>query len=247
MLDKDFWSSETGWFYVSLLLAGVLVFQLGQWYGQSNEQSPTTSNTDTVQQVEQKPQNFNKPAPTASLAPVPDWVNELQTNANKKALGDPDAPLTVVEYLDIQCPFCQRYTQNTFPKIRKNYIETGKVYYKIKHFPLRIHDKAIPAANAAECAADQDKFWAFKSVIMNSDRSLNQQTFLDVANHIGIDDMTTFKSCVNSMKYRDVVNQEKADGSKKGASATPTVFVGDTKIEGAQPYSNFKKAIESQL
>lgn len=110
-----------------------------------------------------------------------------------------------------------------------------------------MHENAVPAANAAECAVDQGKFWAFKSVVMNSDRSLSNQMYFDVVQHIDIGDIKKFKNCVRSMNYRDVVNQAKSDGAKKGVSATPTIFIEDTKIEGSKPYQRFNEAINQYL
>jgi protein-disulfide isomerase len=192
--------------------------------------------------------NDSESAPAEQPLPDrPSWLNEIQTHPDKKALGDLDAPVTITEYLDFECPFCQRYNQNTFPKILKNYIQSGQIYYRVRHFPLPMHENAVPAANAAECAVDQGKFWAFKSVVMNSDRSLSNQMYFDVVQHIDIGDIKKFKNCVRSMNYRDVVNQAKSDGAKKGVSATPTIFIEDTKIEGSKPYQRFNEAINQYL
>jgi len=171
-------------------------------------------------------------------------LNELQTHPDKKALGDPDAPVTVTEYLDLECPLCQRYSRNTFPKILENYIQSGKVYYRVRHFPLPMHENAVPAGNAAECAADQGKFWVFKYVVMNMDRDLTDQNLLKVGSHIGIPDMDQYQECVKNASRKSIVQDENQDGRSKGVSATPTVFVGETKIEGAQPYKQYQQAID---
>lgn len=246
-MSGDFWTCDTVWFYVSLGLAMVLIFQVGVWYGRTNSTMPSSKRP--VESTNTPNDNSPSPGstPTAELPSVPEWVNDLRTHPDRKALGDPDALVTVTEYVDFECPFCKRYTQQTFPNILENYIRTGNVYYRVKHFPLPMHKSAVPAGNAAECAARQDRFWAFKFVIMNTDRSLTEGTFADIADHIGISNMEAFQQCVLDGEYENIVNQEKNEGTNQGASATPTVFVGDTKIEGAQPFSKFKQVIEQKL
>jgi len=110
-----------------------------------------------------------------------------------------------------------------------------------------MHENAVPAGNAAECAADQGKFWVFKYVVMNMDRDLTDQNLLKVGSHIGIPDMDQYRDCVKNASRKSIVQDENQAGQSKGVSATPTVFVGDTKIEGAQPYERYKKALDSAL
>jgi protein-disulfide isomerase len=245
----SFWTTESIWFYVTLLLGAVLIFQAGSWYGHYTAASPTPkpNNSDPAQSLNTpapQPTDNQQVQPSSAFPELPAWIRSMRTHPDKKALGNPDAPVTATEYIDFQCPFCQRFNHETFPKLRKTYIKTGQVYYRVKHFPLGMHERAVPAGNAAECAAQQNKFWAYKYTIMNSDRSLSNETLIQAGRHINVPDFARYKRCVRTLKYKSRVKKEQQAAANRGVTATPTVFVGETKIEGAQPYSRYKQAIK---
>jgi len=172
--------------------------------------------------------------------------------------GDKDAKLTLIEFSDYQCPFCAHHFRETLPQIERDYIKTGQVKYVIRDFPVEtIHKNAFKAAEAGRCAGERGKYWEMYEQLFSNQNSLNVHELLVHAKTIGLD-MSTFQQCLDSGKYQNEVRRDIADGSRAGVRGTPTFFFGFTQandqevkvlrgIQGAQPYSNFEKVIESLL
>ena len=173
--------------------------------------------------------------------------------------GNPDAPVTVVEYSDFQCPFCLRFFQQTLPLIEKNYIDTGKIKFVYKDLPLdSLHPNARAAHIAAECADEQGKFWEYHDVLFekqsqwsNLASSKLQNKFTEFATNMGLK-AAKFKSCMQSPNIADEVNKDTLDAFSYGATGTPTFFIGNeengfVKLVGAQPYQTFRAVIDSRL
>ncbi|MBI2076373.1 MAG: DsbA family protein [Candidatus Aenigmarchaeota archaeon] len=166
--------------------------------------------------------------------------------------GDPKAAVTIIEFADFQCPFCGRFFQQTLPQVENDYIKTGKAKLVYRDFPLdSIHPQAKPAAEAAECAKEQGKFWEFHDKIFQNQQSLSLDSYKKWANELGLN-TNQFNSCVDSNKYAAEVQKDFQDGSNVGVSGTPTFFIGNDakgyqQIVGAQPYSVIKDAIEKAL
>lgn len=165
-------------------------------------------------------------------------------------LGDPNAPVTIVEYADFQCPFCGRFFTGAEAQIRDQYIKTNKAKMIYRDFAF-LGAESIASAEAAECAKDQGKFWAYHDALYNAEiadgkegnGNLNRALFLSLAAKLSLD-ANTFTSCIDSNKYADVVSKSVADAQNLGVNSTPTVFVGGQKILGAQPFSVFQTAID---
>ncbi len=166
--------------------------------------------------------------------------------ASGNVMGNPDAPVTIIEYSDFQCPFCGRFFQQTLPLIKENYIKTGKAKLEYKHFPLSFHQYAQKAAEAAECAGEQGKFWEMHDKIFENQQALDTESLKSYARDIGLNG-DQFDSCLDSGKYASKVQQDFNDGREAGVSGTPTLFVNGQKIVGAQPFETFKNAIEAEL
>ncbi len=173
--------------------------------------------------------------------------------------GNPDAPVTVVEYSDFQCPFCLRFFQQTLPLIEENYIDTGKIKFVYKDLPLdSLHPNARAAHIAAECADEQGKFWEYHDVLFekqpqwsNLASSKLQNKFTEFATNMGLK-AAKFKSCMQSPNIADEVNKDTLEAASYGATGTPTFFIGNeedgfVKLVGAQPYQTFQAVIDSQL
>jgi len=172
--------------------------------------------------------------------------------------GDEDAKVTIVEYSDFQCPFCARFYTSTLSEIEKNFVDTGKVKLAYKHFPLPFHTEADEAAEAAECANEQGKFWDMHDWIFDNGESWTgksgdslKDAFVAGAEEIGLDS-DEFESCYSSGKYRSVVQKHSQEGSSDGVSGTPSFLIGNDKkgykvVVGAQPYSAFEQAINAAL
>ena len=173
--------------------------------------------------------------------------------------GNPDAPITIVEFSDFQCPFCARFHESTLPLLEQNYISTGKVNFVYRDFPIQsIHPNAIPAALAAECADEQEKFWEMHDMIFESQKawqdlqiSQSANLFKQYVSEIGLDE-DQFASCLDSGKYLEEIRNDLNDGRTYGVTGTPGFFVGNekigfTKLIGAQPFSSFQRVIDEQL
>ena len=171
--------------------------------------------------------------------------------------GNPDAEIIVVEFSDFQCPFCSRFFDQTLPLIEQNYIDTGRIKFVYRDFPIdSLHPNARPAHIAAECADDQGKFWEYHDVLFSQvtqwqslPMSSLGDTFVAFADELDLD-TTNFISCLQSESTAQEVQSDYLDGVKYGATGTPAFFVGTEKdgfikISGAQPYSTFVQVIES--
>jgi len=161
-------------------------------------------------------------------------------------LGDKNAPVTIVEFSDYECPFCGRHYLQTFPQLKKEYIETGKVKLVFKDFPLSFHPNAQKAAEAARCAGEQSKYWEMHDLLFSNQEKLGIENYKKWAREIGVDG-AKFDSCLSSGKYASDVQADLAYGSQIGVSGTPGFFVNGKKISGAQPYIVFKQAIDAEL
>lgn len=163
--------------------------------------------------------------------------------------GDANAPVTIVEFTDYQCPYCGRYSKETLPEIVKNYVDTGKVKYVLRDFPLNFHPNAKPAANAAECVREQggdDMYFEYHDVLFANQETLDLDSLKKFAADFDID-QEEFASCVDDGKYNTEVDEDFAEGAKYGVQGTPTFFINGTYLSGAQPYANFEAAIEEAL
>ena len=161
-------------------------------------------------------------------------------------MGDEDAPVTIVEFSDFQCPFCKKANDEALNLVKEDYVKTGKVKLVFRDFPLEFHPEAELAALAAECADEQGKFWEYHDVLFANQDSLGDAKYKAWAEELGLD-TEQFNDCYKSLKYLDDVRGDMADGQKYGVSGTPAFFVNGRLISGAQPYSVFKQEIENAL
>ncbi len=173
--------------------------------------------------------------------------------------GNADAPITIVEFSDFQCPFCSRFFDQTLPAIEENYINTGKVKLVYKDLPLdNLHPNARPAHIAAECADEQGKFWGYHDILFENQAQWNKLTSTDLSSQLNEYATTlglnsaSFDSCLLSQDIADEVNADTLQASSYGATGTPTFFIGNEedgfiKLVGAQPFSAFQRVIDEQL
>lgn len=170
-------------------------------------------------------------------------------------LGSPDSPITLVEFGDYQCFYCNKFFHNTESGIEKNYIDTGKVKMIFKDFTI-IGPDSINAAHASHCANEQGKFWEYHDVLYNHWTGENNgwassENLLEFAKQIGLDE-ASFRECMLDDRYRSVIDQNNSDARTLGITGTPAFFVIGTdntvtKISGAQPYEIFEKIFELEL
>ncbi|RLG72987.1 MAG: hypothetical protein DRO11_00865 [Methanobacteriota archaeon] len=162
------------------------------------------------------------------------------------ALGDPNAPVVMVECSEYQCPYCRKYSLDTFKKIREEYINTGKVRYVFRDFPLGFHQYAQKAAEAAECADEQGRFWEYHDMLFENAPRLSLDDLRRYAEELGLD-MEKFNACLDSGKYADEVQKDFQDCRAAGARGTPTFFINGEMVRGAQPIEKFREVIERKL
>ena len=164
--------------------------------------------------------------------------------------GNPDAPITIVEYSDLECPFCKRF----HPTVRQVLAEYGdQVRWVYKHFPLdAIHPKADKEAEAAECAGElggSEKFWAYVDRVYEitpSNNGLDLNLLPQIAKDLGLD-QKAFEGCLNSGKYAEKVESQYQEGIRFGVNGTPGSFVNAVPVRGALPYENIKAIVEGEL
>ena len=148
-------------------------------------------------------------------------------------LGKPDAPLTIVEFTDYQCPFCQRFHTTTFAELKKNWIETGKVRFISRDMPLDFHPNAMRAAEAARCAGDQKQFWRMRDVLGSNPAKLSAENIDGYAQGIALD-MPTFRSCMELGRHRQEVESDVKLAQSIGVNGTPSFVIGKTTPEGVE-------------
>lgn len=163
--------------------------------------------------------------------------------AGRPAWGSDDAPITIVEFTDYECPFCRRFTSQTYPGIRDNYGD--RIRYVIKHFPLTsIHPHAQKAAEAAECAFDQGQFWAYHDRLFEEAPALQVPLLKQYAGELGLD-QAAFSQCLDSGRKREIVEADFQDAVALGLRGTPGFFINGRALYGAQPLRTFEAYFEA--
>jgi protein-disulfide isomerase len=168
-------------------------------------------------------------------------------------IGNPKAKVTIVEFSDFQCPFCRAFWNDTYAQIKKLYIDTGKVRFVTRAYPLPFHPAARPAALASLCAKEQGKFWEYRDKTFGEQEKQGQATITfgvpelkTWAAAVGLN-MTQFNACLDGQKYASQVDADTAAGNAAGVSGTPTFYINGLQVVGAQPFSEFKQVIDAAL
>jgi len=188
------------------------------------------------------------PAPAAA---VPPGTKVDVSDGHFPILGNKDAKVHIVEFADFRCPFCEQLFTQSEPSIIKDYVNTGKASFSFRHYAF-LGPASIVAANAAECANEQGKFWDFHNYLYKNQPAESDTTMYTV------DGMTTaagtlgmntdqFKSCLSSNKYQANVDKDFSEGQKAGVNGTPATFINGVLTSGAVPYSQFQSSIDAAL
>jgi protein-disulfide isomerase len=202
---------------------------------------------ESIAAAQAQQQQQAQPRPT--MAPVDVPIGDAPI------MGDPDAPVTIVEYSDYQCPFCVRHFQETMPQLLEDYIDAGKVRYVFKDFPLTsIHPQAVKAAEAARCAREisgNDAYWEMHDRLFEgqqdwSDNIEFETVFKGYAGDLGVD-QAAFDECLDSGRHADAVRADLQEGAGFGVTGTPAFFINTLPLRGAQPYEVFVQVIEELL
>jgi len=211
-----------------------------------------------LQFEENSPTLTPRPTPQPTQPPGPQIIQGLLDDDPVK--GNPDATVTIVEFSDFQCPFCKRFHETTLPLILENYVDTGKVKFVYRDYPIQgLHPNgAIPAALASECADEQGMFWQYHDKLFQTQKNWERLAAENVVNELktfaeelGLD-TNQFNDCLISGKYLDEINNDLQDGTSYGITGTPGFFIGNEergyiKVSGAQPYSVFQNVLDQML
>jgi protein-disulfide isomerase len=195
------------------------------------------------------------PAQPAAQAPAPaDDKVSMVFPSGGFSVGKENAPLVLVEYTDYQCPFCQRYHNDSFAQIKANFIDTGKIRYISRDFPLPFHENARRSATAARCAAEQGKFWELRHTMIVNASQLQADKLGGYAQSASLD-VPKFQACVDSDKFKAAIDKDIAEGSAAGINGTPSFVLGriengklqGVRMVGAMPYAQFEAKIQDML
>lgn len=165
--------------------------------------------------------------------------------------GPKNAKVTIAEFTDYQCPFCEQYYTQTEQQLLKDYVDSGKVQYVIHDYPLSFHPNAKPGALAARCAGEQGKYWDMHAQLFgNQNEWVNmadaKPKFSEYAGKLGLN-VTQFNACVTSGKYNNQIDADETFGSSVSVSGTPTFYINGKQLVGAQPYSAFQTELDAAL
>ena len=194
-------------------------------------------------------------AAAAPAAPTPTEHVKMSVGAGWYSMGRDDAPVTMVEFTDYQCPFCRSFETASFAQLKKEYIDTGKVRFVSRDLPLVFHPNAPSAAMAARCAGDQHKFWEMRDAMMlDTATDLGPASILKYGEKTNLN-MTAFNTCLSDKKYTEAIKKDAADAGTLGISGTPSFVIGKTdkteiagvRIVGAVPYAVFDSTIKDLL
>jgi protein-disulfide isomerase len=186
--------------------------------------------------------------PTATARPTatPPTVVQVSVPDDAPRWGPEDAPVTIVEFSDFQCPYCARFVSQTYPQIKQNY--EGKIRFVFLNFPLpaTMHPNAQKAAEASECADDQGKFWEYHDLLFANQSALDAASLKSYAAQLGLD-TATFNQCLDGGEKTAEVQKDSQDARSYGVGGTPAFFINGRLVSGAQPFSVFQQAIDAAL
>ena len=207
---------------------------LGQW--------ASTSTPVAAAQAEREP------PPKAAL------ITELLLKG-EPALGSSQAPVTIVEFSDFECPYCRVFHEQVLPSLKREYIDTGLVRFIHKDLPLPFHQQAMPAAAAARCAGEQNRYWDLYGALFDQQNCLDCKGVLGIAKELRLD-ASALQACMQREATQNLIKANRSEAALHNIRATPTFVIGPSRkdgkhrgdiIEGAVPWSHFKTLIDQQL
>ncbi len=253
---KEGASGRETWIIAGAILLGSLIVSGGILFSRGTFQKTSDSGATGILQPSENP------SPIAERPERRPGESVKVSTDDDAVLGDKDAPITLIEFSDYECPFCKRSFTDVLPELKKTYIDTGKVKLVFRDFPLSFHANAGKEAEAAECArslGDDVTYYKFHDQIFTKTTSNGTGLALTelpaIAKNLGLN-VNQFQQCLDSGKFKDEVAKDMADGEAAGISGTPSWIIGasskDGQIEGqlvvgAQPFSAFKAIIDEKL
>ena len=205
--------------------------------------------------VVQMLQEQRLPQPSQTQArPIPALTSPLLLKG-EPALGEASAPITIVEFSDFECSYSRRFHEQVMPQLKSEYIDTGLIRFVHKDLPLPFHPHALPAAAAARCASEQNRYWDLYAALFDQQNCLNCKGVLAIATEEQLN-TAALQACMERKSTVALINANRSEASLHNISATPTFVLGPTQsdgsldgrvIEGALPWSTFKSTIDKAL
>ncbi|MEP7289469.1 MAG: DsbA family protein [Chloroflexota bacterium] len=181
------------------------------------------------------------------VQPTPIGRQTINVSNTMPAWGPADAKVTLVEFSDFQCPYCELWFQRVYPKLKQNYGD--KIHFVYRHFPLGapMHPDSEPAALAAECAKEQNKFWEYHDVLFSNQSDLSRGALIKYAGDVKVGNVDQFTKCFDTQKFKQIVDSDFNEGAGYSVNGTPTFFINGNILVGAQDYSVFASMIDKEL
>lgn len=243
----------TGWVIVTTVLTVLLVWP---WAGQASVEEEITDLRNELAEIKKELGEIKNILQGAVNPQNPPRATAIISISGRPSLGRQDAPVTLVEFSDYQCPFCKRHFSNVYPILKKDYIETGKLRYVFRDFPIAgLHPQAQKAHEAAYCAGEQNRYWEMHDILFENSKDLSPPALKGYATKITLNE-DQFNTCLESGKYAGEIDKEIAEGAAAGVNGTPAFFIGPsgsgekitgTLVSGAQPLARFKQVIDNFL
>lgn len=247
-------STFTSLVVVLIIAIAISAFFAGSYVSNMNSDKVTQSDLDNAfAKLEEKIRTNSQPSVQPNTQPIKVSIDDDPMK------GNPNAPITIIEFSDYECPFCKKFYTDTLPLIEENYINTGKVNFVYRDFPIQsIHPNAVSTAMAAECADDQEMFWPYHDMIFENKSTWEKQRgqslvseLVQYADVLGLD-TKEFTICLESNKHLDEVRNDLQDGQSYGITGTPGFFIGNDnsgyiKVSGAKPYQAFAEILGEML
>ncbi len=252
MAEKNTTTLSLSILFASLVISGSLIFfgfQINGGGGVDADSLKVAIEDGIEDYVQNAQAEAQAQAQGGSAAAEPERDYNGDYSDDDAILGDPNAPITIVEFSDYQCPFCMRFWSETLPEIKEKYIDTGQVKLVYRDYPLASHPQADEMAMMAECTrslTDDAGYYAMHDAIFAAGGRYDEASLTQVAVDLGAD-ANELANCMENREFEDEIYADLADGQALGITGTPGFIVGNQKISGAQPFRVFEEAIESQL
>ena len=247
---------------VLVAIAALALIAFGMATARAVAQSLTAAQGEAIlnelkeirQLLEQMQRQLGAPAAAERRAPAAEAPVKVPIR-DGHSLGSASAPVVMIEFTDYQCPFCRSFAVGTFPALKAKYIDTGRVQFVSRDFPLDFHPQALMAAHAARCAADQRKYWEIRPVLLANSSALQRDRLLAYGRDLGLE-MTSYQRCIDKEVHAASIKTDLADAQAAGVEGTPSFILGrrlpsgiveGTRIVGAQPIATFDAKIAELL
>lgn len=225
---------------VALLAAGVMLSERGDDEDSSDAASSSQSSGEGGESAEEQ-----------SLSE--EEVGLVRRDADDvTAMGDVDAPVVLIEYADYRCPFCGAFARDTMPKLKQEYIDSGKLRFEWRDFPV-FGEESVKGAMAARAAGEQDRYWEYHDAMYEDapergHLKITDKKVMEWAKEVGVPDLEQFEKDLDDPELRKKVEADAQEArSEVGATGTPTFVIGDQRVVGAQPTETFKELIDEKL